>query len=235
LWSGCKRINYIDNTVDPTHDYIININSGEYEEWKLTSRNSIIRNLRGNSKESTIITIINKDEYTNPIFYIPSTCLHSTFIISSITFIINTKYLMISIGGEGGNIEMKDIEIKMKNEETILENNLIQFNKGSFFKITNVKFNKITLRISLIKIKDGNIYISNCEFKNIEMIIINEKDNGEGGIFYFSIDNLNIVEIRNECLFENCTVNTKNISNGGVSDIHRFEARVLLCLEWNNI
>jgi hypothetical protein len=92
----CKTINYIDNTIDPTHDYIININSGEYEEWKLTSRNSTIRDLRGNSKESTIITIINKDEFTNPIFYIPSTCLHSTLIISSITFIINTKYLMIS-------------------------------------------------------------------------------------------------------------------------------------------
>jgi hypothetical protein len=72
----------------------------------------------------------------------------------------------------------------------------------------------ITIGDSLIK-TEGNSFIKRCKFYNI-LLKCNDEDSGcYGGVFHITIDNLNRVEFDDHCLFENCEVNTKDISNGG--------------------
>jgi hypothetical protein len=186
----CRSISYGDDTLNPSEDYIINISSGEYEEWKLTSRTGKRRELKGESRDKTIITVVTMTSFNYPLFYIPQTINNSTLSMNNITFILNISNSFIKVESMNCILIMEDLII--------------------------VCGNGITLKSSAIKILNGYAFISRCDFTNISLIKTSDSEgDDEGGVFYITIESMGIVEFTNSVTFENCGVNTEGISNGG--------------------
>jgi hypothetical protein len=214
----CCTISYIDGTIDPTHDYVINVADGDYEEWKLTSQSSVVRDIRGTSTTSTKITVVNKESNSNPMFYIPLTSTNSILIISTMTLIVNTSYSLLSVKGQAGvNVYLKNLIITSKNPGTSLPSNIsiIEFTSGSSIQLTNVIFNNILSQASVLKIGSGDAFLSNCQFKNISLKRSGSGSNGEGGVLHITVDNTKTAELTDGCYFENITVDTGGVANGG--------------------
>jgi hypothetical protein len=207
----CKTLNYADGTLDSEHDYVILVGDGSYEEWKVTPRSSRIRDVRGESTTGTKITVVSKSDYPNAMFSIPSSCASSTFIISSMTLIVNTSFSLVCVKVASGSVEMNDLVINSKNAEKKIEKNIIEVTTCSYIKLTNVKFENILLEESAIKIGGGDVLISGCEFNNIESL----RNSGQGGVLHLTVDGMKTVELTNECCFWNCSIETEAVSNGG--------------------
>jgi hypothetical protein len=215
----CGSISFIDDTLDPTHDYIINVKDGNYEEWKLTSHNFVIRDIRGESTKLSLLKVVSKEEYENPMFFIPTGCTSSTLILSCFTLVINTIYSLLEVDENGAVVEMEDLLINSSNISTTHTGNVIKFMKGRSIQLVNVRFNNISLDDSALRIDTGNVFFKSCAFTNISLT--KEDDiSCEGGVFHITVDEMKRVELRNACLFENCTVNTNGIANGGAIFIH---------------
>jgi hypothetical protein len=148
-------------------------------------------------------------------FNIPSSCPGSTLLVSNITFIINTTYSLICVEAVNCAVEIEDLIITSKDPSTKLRNSIIKFTRGISIIIRNIKIENFLLEASCVKIEDGNILISNSEFLNINLIRSDTGSGGEGGALQITVDGEKTAEIKNGCYFENCTVNTKDFSNGG--------------------
>jgi hypothetical protein len=144
----CPTISFIDDALDPTHDYVINMEDGNYEEWKLTSHSSVIRDIRGNSMALTIIKVVNKNEYVNPMFFIPTTSVSSTLTLSSLTFSLSTTYSLLKVEGNGAILKMKDLLIRVRNVAEKRTANIIEFIDGSSISLVRFKFNNVLSEVS---------------------------------------------------------------------------------------
>jgi hypothetical protein len=179
-----------DDRPIPRLDYVIEICEGTYKEWKLTSQSYRRRELKGASNENTVITVVrdSESEYVYPLFYISADTSNSTLSLSKITFLMSVSHSLVLIESSDCISIMEDLKISC--------------------------VEGITLGDSLIK-TEGNSFIKKCKFYDILLKCNEDGSDGYGGVFHITIDNLNTVEFDDHCLFENCEVNTKDISNGG--------------------
>jgi hypothetical protein len=208
----CRSITYGDTTIDNGQDYVIEISDGEYSEWSVRSHAEKSRNLKGTSTTGTRITVI---DHSYSMFDIPISCTNSILAVSKITFILNTSHALVSIVAEGVTLDMEDVVIISKTPSTTFDENIIIFTKGCLITLNNVKIDSFNLKKPGIKINNGNGFFSNCKFQNINFITTTSGVAGEGSIFHIIIDELKTIEFTNECSFENCSVNTVDVSNGG--------------------
>jgi hypothetical protein len=118
------------------------------------------------------------------------------------------------VGGEGAFVRMKDLSITSKNPETTLTENIIEMTYFFKFELINVKMENILLKKSALKIEGGDVFISSSTFTNINLIC-SGSENSEGAVLHITIDNKRITELANECHFENCSVTSDSVSNGG--------------------
>jgi hypothetical protein len=195
------------------------VENGNYEEWKLISRSSAIRDIRGRSMASTVIKVVNKDGYGSPMFFIPTDCIMSTLILSSLTFVLNTTHSLVSVNENGAVVEMKDLLINSSSITVKRTTNIVKFIMGSSIQLVNVRFNNISLQDSALKIDTGNVFFSSCVFTNINLIRT-DNTGGEGGVLHITVDDMKTLELADTCEFENCTVNTAGVANGGAIFVH---------------
>jgi hypothetical protein len=169
-----------------------------------------VRGLKGTSVSETKIVVMKKEEYDYSMFNIPETCNNATFDISTLTFLINTTLPLILMESNDGIFNLADIIITSKDVSKFQTSNIIHIARGSFIQFYDVQFINFALSaVSLLKVQNIEMKFLSSNFYNIS------SNANNGGVIDATVVGMRTIEIADECVFENCSINNDGTSNGG--------------------